>query len=108
MLLSLSPEWIQIQYNMNTLPYKGYIHLEMQCAVWGLPQAGILANKRLSHKLAPFGYIEHVNTLDLWYHELCSILFTLIEDDFGVKYVNKEDVNHLIASINARYTLRED
>ncbi len=45
MPLSLFPEWIQIQYNMKTLVYKGYVHLEMQPAVWGLLQASILADK---------------------------------------------------------------
>jgi hypothetical protein len=51
---SLFPEWIKIQYSMKQLAYKGYIQLEMRRAVRGLPQAGILAYKRLHHKLAPF------------------------------------------------------
>ncbi len=33
------------------------------------------------------------------------ISFTLVVDDFGVKYVNKDDVDHLIASIKSTYTL---
>ena len=65
----------------------------------GLPQAGILANKRLHQKLAPFGYKEHVNTPGLWYHEMRPISFTLVVNDFGVKYVNKDNVDHLIASL---------
>jgi hypothetical protein len=69
---------------------------------------GILANKRLCRKLALFGYFEHDNTPGLWYHELRPISITLVVDDFGVKYVVKEDVNHLIASIKATYTLTED
>jgi hypothetical protein len=77
----------------------------MRRAVWGLPQAGILANKRLRQKLAPFGYFEHVNTPGLWYHESCQISFTLFIDDFGVKYVNKADADHLVASIKSTYTL---
>jgi hypothetical protein len=56
MPLELFPIWIQEQYNLKMLAYKGFVHLEMQRAVWGLPQAGILANKCLHHKLAPFGY----------------------------------------------------
>jgi hypothetical protein len=108
MPLYLFPIWIQNQYNLKALAYKGYVHLEMQCVVWGLPQAGILANKRLRRKLEPFGYFEHVNTPGLWYHESCLILFTLVVDDFGVKYVNKEDVNHLVARIKSTYTLTKD
>ncbi len=108
MPLTLFPEWIQIQYNMKKLAYDGYIHLEMRRAVWSLPQAGILANKRLHQKLAPFGYFEHVNTPGLWYHESRPISFTLVVDNFGVKYKNQDDVNHLVASIKTTYTLTED
>jgi hypothetical protein len=86
----------------------GYIHLEMRQAVWGLPQAGILANKRLQRKLAPFGYFESTNTPGLWYHESCPITFTLVVDDFGVKYENKDNVDHLIASIKKDYMLTKD
>jgi hypothetical protein len=36
------------------------------------------------------------------------ISFTLVVDNFGVKYVNKNDVDHLIASIKSTYALTED
>ena len=108
MPLDLFPLWIQEQYDLKALAYNGFIHLEMRRAVWGLPQAGILANKRLRQKLAPFGYYEHVNTPGLWCHNTRPISFTLVVDDFGVKYVNKEDVDHLITSIKSTYALTED
>jgi hypothetical protein len=76
--------------------------------VWGLPQAGILANKQLRRKLAPFGYQECKNTPGLWYHETRPITFTLVVDDFGVKYISKEDVDHLIVSLQSNYTLTKD
>ncbi len=108
MPLELFPIWIQEQYNLKMLAYKGFVHLEMQRAIWGLPQAGILANKYLRGKLAPFGYYEHVSTPLLWYHETRPILFTLVVNNFGLKYVNKENIDHLIASIKKTYTLTED
>jgi hypothetical protein len=77
-------------------------------AVWGLPQASILANKCLRRKLAPFEYYECVNTPGLWYHKSQPITFTLVVDDFGVKYVSQDDINHLIASIKAMYTLTKE
>ena len=61
-----------------------------------VPQAGILANKRLKRKLEPFGYHKCKNTPGLWYHTTKSITFTLVFDDFGLKYVDKSDVEHLI------------
>ena len=93
---------------MKELAYNRNIHLEKRQAVWGLPQAGILANKRLWQNLAPFVYFEHVNTPGLWYHELRPIFFTLVVDNFGVKYENNNDVDHLVASIKTTYTLTED
>jgi hypothetical protein len=108
MPLELFPIWIQEQYNLKMLVYKGFVHLEMQRAVWGLPQAGILANKRLKRNPAPFGYNKHISNPGLWYHETRPILFTLVVDDFGVKYVNKEDIDHLIASIKKTYNLTKD
>jgi hypothetical protein len=44
----------------------------------------------------------------LWLHETRPLSFTLVVDDFGVKYVNKTDVDHLISSIKTTYTLTED
>jgi hypothetical protein len=81
----------------------------MRRALWGLPQAGILANKWLRRKLAPFGYYKCINTPGLWYHVLRPISFTLVVDDFGIKYVGKEHADHLIASIKSTYKkLTED
>ena len=80
----------------------------MRRAVWGLPQAGILVNKKLRRKLAPFGYHECVDTPGLSKHESRPLTFTLVVDDFGVKYENKEDVDHLIASIKSTYKLTKD
>jgi hypothetical protein len=76
--------------------------------VWGLPQAGILANKCLCCKLAPFGYYEHTYTPGLWFHESRPISFMLVVNDFGIKYVNKDDADHLIKSIHSTYTVTED
>jgi hypothetical protein len=87
--LTLFPIWIIEQYDLKKQALNRFVHLEMRRAVWGLPQAGILANKRLRRKFAPFGYYECVNTLGLWYHILRPISFTLVDDDFGVKYVGK-------------------
>ena len=82
--------------------------MELRWAVWGLPQAGILANKRLKQKLAPFGYHECKNTLGLWYHDTRKITFTLVVDNFGIKYIDKSDVEHLITSLKANYALTVD
>jgi hypothetical protein len=106
--LALFLIWIVEQYNLLQHAKNGMVHIEMRQAVWGLPQAGILANKKLRRKLAPHGYHEHENTPGLWYHDTRPISFTLVVDDFGVKYVGKQHADHLIECFKETYKLSED
>ncbi len=106
--ISMFPAWIVVQYDLLHKVLKGHIYLEMQRAVWGLPQAGILANKLLQKRLAPHAYYECKQMTGLWKHATRPILFTLVVNNFGVKYVNKEDVNHLIKCLKDKYGLTKD
>ena len=45
--LALFPLWIFEQYNLHEHTKDGWEHIKMQMAVWGLPEAGILANKKM-------------------------------------------------------------
>ncbi len=108
MPLELFPEWIRIQYNLDKLALNGFVYLEMRRSVWGLPQAGILENKLLQKHLLPHGYFECPNTPGLWKHSTHPISFTLVVDDFGVRYVGKEHVDHLIDCIKTKYKLTKD
>ena len=108
MPLTVFPEWIKKQYNLDKHALNGFVYLRMERAVWGLPQAGILANKLLRKRLAPHGYYECINTPGLWKHTWRPITFTLVVDDFGVKYVGKEHADHLIECIKEKYKLTED
>jgi hypothetical protein len=67
-------------------------------AVWGLPQVGIL----------PHGYFECPNTPGLWKHTTRPIAFTLVVDNFDIKYVRKEHTDHLIKCIKTKYELTKD
>ena len=109
MPISLFPPWIVKQYDLSNKVVNGFVYLQMRKAVWGLPQAGILANKLLRKRLAPHGYYECKHTPGLWKHKTRPISFTLVVDDFGIKYTRKEDVDHLIAAIKEKYKkLSED
>ena len=63
--------------------------MEIRKAIYGLPQAGVLANKLLKKRLASAEYYEMPHTPGLWKHVSHPIAFTLVVDDFGVKYVGK-------------------
>ncbi len=106
--LALFPVWTIEQYNLQNLALVRWVYIKMRRVVWGLPQAGILANKPLRHKLAPFGYHKSTNTPGLWWHKSRPLTFTLVVRKFGIKFVNKTNVDHLIPSIKKTYTLMED
>ena len=76
--------------------------MEIRKAIYGLPQAGVLANKILKKRLAPSGYYEMPHTLGLWKHVSCPIAFTLVVDDFGVKYVSKKNAVHLVTALKGK------
>ncbi len=108
MPLTLFTEWIVKQYNLKAHALNGFVYQEMRHAVWGLPQAGILANKLLCKCLLPHGYYKCANMLGLWKRIWRPISFTLVVDDFGVKYVGQEHVDHLIWCLKQQYKLTED
>ena len=58
--------------------------------------------------MAPYGYYPSKRTPGLWLHKTRKISFTLVVDDFGVKYIKKSDANHLFNSIKTKYPLKVD
>ena len=66
---------------------KGNLYVRVEKGMYGLPQAGVLANKLLGERLCEFGYRQSDTTPGFWKHIWRPISFTLVVDDFGVKYV---------------------
>ena len=54
------------------------------------------------------GYHQSEIIPGLWKHESRPIMFTLVVDDFGVTYVNKEDAEHLMSVLKQNYEVTED
>ena len=44
----------------------------------------------------------------LWTHDYWTITFSLVVDNFNVKYVGKKHANHLLVSVRQFYTVTED
>ena len=85
-----------------------YVYMEIIRGMYGLPQAGVLANKLLKERLQKHGYHEVEHTPGLFTHETRPIWFTLVVDDFGVKYAGKENAEHLIKTLRIFFSLSED
>eukprot|EP00957_Ditylum_brightwellii_P196767 14991436-Ditylum_brightwellii.AAC.1 len=76
--------------------------------MYGLSQAGKSVNEQLTRHLALYGYYPVRHTPGLWRHITRDIRFTLVVDDFVVKYTNKEDIYHLLQALKDKYTVSED
>ncbi len=87
----------------NIVTPDGHIYCEIQKGMYGLPQAGIIAQELLSDCLRQHGYTQSKTTPGLWSHETRLIQFSLVVDDFGVKYVGKENALHLLNTIQKYY-----
>ena len=74
----------------------------------GLKQADRLANERLVHHLAPYGYAPVQHTPSLWKHESNGILFALVADGFGIKSTSDSATSHLLQAIREKYQITVD
>jgi hypothetical protein len=64
--IKLIPQEIIEQYNLLPLVSDGHVYIEVQKGMYGLPQAGILANQLISCRLAIHGYHQTKFTPGLW------------------------------------------
>ncbi len=83
--------------------------MEMWKGMYGLPQAGILANKLLKKRLALHDYFEQPHTPGLWKHVSRPVWFNLCVNDLGMKYIGIENLQHLYNALKKEtYNIVED
>jgi hypothetical protein len=80
-----------------------YIYCKIQKGMYGLPQAGIMAQHLLKECLQKHGYHQSQTTPSLWKHNTRPINFSLVVNNFGVKYVGKENAQHLLDTVRHYY-----
>jgi len=103
------PDEVIEHYNLRTLVTPdGYIYCEITRGMYGLPQAGIIAQELLQKRLGEHGYHQSKIINGFWKHKTRPICFCLVVDDFAVKYVNQEDADHLINAIRKNYPMTVD
>jgi hypothetical protein len=86
--IHLIPAHIIELYDLKDKIVNGHVYAEARKGMYGLPQAGRLANDKLTKFLAPHGYIPYVHTHGLWRDTKSNLMFTLVVDDFGVRTPN--------------------
>ena len=75
--------------------------------MYGLPQAGLLAQQKIVEHLAKHQYYQ-TDTPCLFRHASNGTTFALVVDDFGVKYKDKQAADHLIATLQQLYIIKSD
>ena len=65
-------------------------------------------NDKLKLHLAKFGYEPAPITPGLWRHQTQALQFSLVVEDFGIKYDLQEDITHLLDALKLFFKISED
>ena len=86
----------------------GNVFCEVQHGMYGLPQAGIISQELLTKCLHKADCRQSKITPGYLGHDWRPISFTLAVGDFGVKYINKDNVEHLMNILKQDYEINTD
>ena len=102
------PQETILERNLQNMEHNGWVCIEIRKGAYGLPQAGVLAHKKLTTHLNKAGCNESPTTPGLWVHKWRPIMLTLAVDDFGVEHAGKQHADHLISTLSPHYDITED
>ncbi len=107
--LDILPQEIIDKYNLtNIVDADEWVYVKIQKGIYGLPQAGILANKLLKKRLAIRGYYKCQHMPGLWHHMWHDITFCLVVNNFGIKTTSMADMKYLVSSLQEHYSVTVD
>ena len=112
-------DWVYVRIPIDDVPTSimkhyhpvvknGFVYVVVMKGMYGLKQAGKLANDLLQHNLGAYGYAPVPLTPGLWKHITRPITFTLVVDDFGIGYSDRDDLNHLLHALEQHYKISTD
>jgi hypothetical protein len=95
-------------YKLNKLACDSWVYFKICHGMYGLPQAGILANNLLRDRLAKFDYFEAATTYGLWHHKWCPVMFALIINNLAIQYVGNAHLDHLCQGLKEHNKVSEE
>ena len=101
--VAILPDDIREEFLLDQYIHNDYVLFEVTKGMYGLPQAGYLAQKELVQHLAKFDYHPAASDPCLFRHKTNGVAFTLVVDDFLVKYKDRKDATHLLSALQSRY-----
>lgn len=106
--VTMIPEEIMQKYDLAKIVDNGYVYCKIKKGMYGLPQAGKIANDLLVKRMRKGGYHPCQFTPGLWRHVWRPVTFTLVVDDFGIKFQGDEHANHLKTTLEQWYDVTVD
>ena len=104
--ISAIPDEIIAAYNLQTLQdEKGWCYIKLSKGMYGLKQAGIIANQELEQHMSAYGYRPVQFTPGLWEHENKETIFSLVVDEFLAQYSSEMDAENLLHALRQKYTI---
>jgi hypothetical protein len=79
------------------------VYVRIDGTMYGLPQAGILAQQRLVLHLEAYSYRECTNTPMLFKHDTKSVQFVLVVDDYAVRSSQRAHLTHFYDTLRQLY-----
>ncbi len=101
-LTDIPQEFID-KYGLEDYAHNGWVYFEITKGVYGIRQAGELANDLLTTRLEAHGYHQCETTPCLWRHKWRPVVFVLIVGNFGIEYVDRRHAEHLLAALKETY-----
>jgi hypothetical protein len=106
--LGVIPQETIDKYKLLEKKNNGYVYIQSDKGMYGLPQSGRLANDLLFKRLTSHIYHPVCHTHGLYKHEKCPVTFTLVVENFWVKYVGNEHASCLLNAFQQYYEFTDD
>jgi hypothetical protein len=102
------PQQTWDKYDLDTIAYDNgnAVMARLDKTIPGLPQSGIISQNALVKHIGESGY--HLSDSCIITHDTRPISATLIVDDFGIKYINDQDLHHFLDTLRAKYDITVD
>jgi hypothetical protein len=105
------PDEVMEYYNLydkvTIIQGRKYLYARVDKGMYGLPQAGKLANDYLKQLLQPQGFIPTAIP-GLWTDTASDLVFALVVDDFLVRYTHNTHRRRLLEVLQTRYKVTVD
>jgi hypothetical protein len=112
--LSFPITWIpqehREEFGVANFPETATLLYQVDKALYGMPQASMIAHREITSLLALHGYHLSKTTPCLYTHVTNGVSFVLWVDDFLIKYKTRDQasIDHLLATLRLKYDITVD